>query len=85
MHLSPDKQVDTATLIAIAHSNKRKTIHPWMELFKGFEVTMSRLERGEETLLLFRLLENGTPLSENHLKHLLDVLKTKTKGKVVPS
>jgi hypothetical protein len=85
MHLSPEKQVFTASLIAIAHSKKRRKIHQWMDLFKGFEVTMSRLERGNQTLLLFRLLENGSPLSENHLKSLLDVLKNKTHGVVINS
>ena len=83
MHLAPDREVDTATLVAIAQSNRRKTIHPWMEIFKGFEVTMSRLEREDQTLLLFRLLENGRPLSENHLRSLLDLLKSKTKGTIL--
>jgi len=85
MRLSPERQVSTASLIAIAHSKKRKTIHHWMDIFKGFDVTMSRLERGDQTLLLFRILENGSPLSENHLKSLLDILKTKNQGIVINS
>ncbi|MCH7760154.1 hypothetical protein IIA15_01955 [candidate division TA06 bacterium] len=85
MNLAPDKQVPTATLVAIAHSKRRKSFSQWMEIFKGFEVTMSRLERGDQILLLFRLLEKGNPLSQIHLKNLLDVLKTKTQGVVLNS
>jgi len=73
--VSEGKKVVLATILAIVDRTDGKPIRRWLDQLRDFEITMSKLEKENASILHFRVSEDGKPLSDSRLSEVLKELK----------
>ena len=64
-----------STLIVIAFSNNKQILKRIMNITKNFEITLSKYEREDITLVLLSVKRDGRPLSEDETEKILVSIK----------
>ncbi len=74
---SEDKFIPTSTILVLVYSAKIKILSQILELLHNIEITLSKIERRDVTVLILRLQQNGKPIPPvaiKNVKNLLDKL-----------
>lgn len=69
-------QLDVGTTIVIAFPKSKSLVGKLLNLFKNCEITLSRIEKPNTTILLANVTYKGNPLSEQRLSKILPKLKS---------
>jgi len=65
---SEGKTMPLATVVAVVDRTDGKPIRRWMEPLRGYDVTVSKIEKEKAAILHFRISKEARPLSESELK-----------------
>jgi len=65
-----DKTIPSSTIIALIYSSKRKFLSHILQLLHNYEVTLSRVERKNITIVILRLQQNNKPIPLEEVKKL---------------
>lgn len=74
-HTQSGKFIPRAVLVAIGYPAERTLLGTILKIFSAFDVTMSRLERSGNNILLCRITKNEKAPSKQDIKSLLEKLK----------
>jgi hypothetical protein len=74
------KSVALATVVAVVDRIDGKPIRRWLEPLRGYDVTVSKIEKGKAAILHFRISEGGRPLPESELRRVVSDFKKVAAG-----
>jgi len=67
---SEGKLIPSSTILVLVYSAKIKILSQILELLHNFEITLSKIERKDVTVLILRLQQNGKPIPPMAIKNI---------------
>ncbi|GAH26641.1 unnamed protein product, partial [marine sediment metagenome] len=73
---SGDRNIPNSTILVLVYSSKMKLLSRVLELLRDYEVTLSKIERRDVTVIILRVQQNNKPIPSQAIEKVENFFET---------